>query len=202
MVENRRPVPAWSGIRRRLLAVSAAVSALACLILLLLMVYGSQEPSEWSWVTHTPKHWSSDDEVSGWELSTDGDGLHLLHLTTDAGGGMEDVVGGGLQWPELPPSQCNIGLTEYLPSQWDRWHVQLWRGAYRWAGHGREFVVELPLWVLPIAFAVLPTERGCRLIGAVRRRQRQLSRRCGLCGYDLRASAGRCPECGQMTNYR
>ena len=56
----------------------------------------------------------------------------------------------------------------------------------------------LPAWSLVSAFAVLPAVVTFRQLRAVRRR-RQRSRMglCPACGYDLRASPGRCPECGR-----
>lgn len=43
------------------------------------------------------------------------------------------------------------------------------------------------------AMALLP---GLFLIGAVRRRRRPEPGHCAICGYDLRATPDRCPECG------
>ena len=55
----------------------------------------------------------------------------------------------------------------------------------------------LPLYFPALLFALLPAHYFLR----VRRRRRVASRRargcCVFCGYDLRASAGRCPECGR-----
>jgi hypothetical protein len=57
--------------------------------------------------------------------------------------------------------------------------------------------VRIPFWPFALASLVLPARR---LIGALRRwlRSRRLSRRglCVRCGYDLRATPDRCPECG------
>jgi hypothetical protein len=51
----------------------------------------------------------------------------------------------------------------------------------------------LPYWVPWAATAALPSMHVAR---AFRRRRRQDARRCPSCGYDLRATPGRCPECG------
>jgi hypothetical protein len=50
-----------------------------------------------------------------------------------------------------------------------------------------------PYWMLAIAFLILPAIAWCtRLM----RRRAQLEGRCSTCGYDLRATPDRCPECG------
>jgi hypothetical protein len=56
-------------------------------------------------------------------------------------------------------------------------------------------LIQLPIWtmLLPAATAVwwLGTLRPW-----IRGRRRQLAGQCISCGYDLRGSAGACPECG------
>jgi hypothetical protein len=53
------------------------------------------------------------------------------------------------------------------------------------------FVVELPYWVL-LAPCLVPV--GIRLLR--RRRRERAENACPRCGYDLRATPDRCPECG------
>lgn len=54
--------------------------------------------------------------------------------------------------------------------------------------------IGLPFWLLAFLTALPPT---ARLVGQQRRRRRESLRGiCRRCGYDLRATPGRCPECG------
>ena len=52
-----------------------------------------------------------------------------------------------------------------------------------------------PAWLLTVILAVLPAAWG---LGAYRRRRRKRMGLCSVCGYDLRASPDRCPECGTV----
>ena len=58
---------------------------------------------------------------------------------------------------------------------------------------GRRGVVVFPAWLPTGVFAVLPLVRGASF---VRRRRRVREGHCEKCGYDLRATPERCPECG------
>jgi hypothetical protein len=57
----------------------------------------------------------------------------------------------------------------------------------------RSAAVYAPHWAVAAAFAALP---AARLLGLVRARRRRRRRLCPACGYDLRATPARCPECG------
>ena len=57
----------------------------------------------------------------------------------------------------------------------------------------RSQTLAVPHWGVLVAFALLPVLRVTAL--SDRRRRRRLGL-CPACGYDLRATPGRCPECG------
>jgi len=52
-----------------------------------------------------------------------------------------------------------------------------------------------PIWLLTVMFSILP---GIYLMRHLRRRYRITHSLCQNCGYDLRASTDRCPECGSL----
>jgi hypothetical protein len=55
------------------------------------------------------------------------------------------------------------------------------------------YFVCLPNWFVVVLAAILP---ALRLRTALRTRRRHCSGLCRVCGYDLRATPNRCPECG------
>jgi hypothetical protein len=52
-----------------------------------------------------------------------------------------------------------------------------------------------PFWFLLLLFGLTPS---LRLIGRLRKRRKLKRGVCAVCGYDLRATPGRCPECGTL----
>jgi hypothetical protein len=60
-------------------------------------------------------------------------------------------------------------------------------------------IVVVPIWYAAILFSLLPLGRGAVVSVRWWRRQRRLKAgRCPRCGYDLRATPDRCPECGAV----
>jgi hypothetical protein len=54
----------------------------------------------------------------------------------------------------------------------------------------------LPYWMPAAVLAALPIARGYRWLVALRKARRSSAGLCPSCGYDLRATPDRCPECG------
>jgi hypothetical protein len=72
-----------------------------------------------------------------------------------------------------------------------------WAGAFRLGGGRTLYAAIAPGWSLAIATAVLPAIRFTRARRRARRHRRSLGL-CPTCGYDLRATPDRCPECGHV----
>ena len=58
----------------------------------------------------------------------------------------------------------------------------------------------VPYWFLVLGSAALPAYRTARTLRARAKTRRKRRGLCPTCGYDLRASPQRCPECGTPTS--
>ena len=65
-------------------------------------------------------------------------------------------------------------------------------------GRGSWTNLVIPLWIPLVMFASFPCLAFIR--GPLRRYRRRRRGLCVTCGYDLRGSPDRCPECGKDTN--
>jgi len=80
-----------------------------------------------------------------------------------------------------------------------RWQSHRDNQTVEW-GPVADWSVGLPCWVLLAATAVLPARRSIQVARSIRRRRQanQPKGICARCGYDLRATPNRCPECGAL----
>jgi hypothetical protein len=83
-------------------------------------------------------------------------------------------------------ADLRTGLTQY-PSRARYWEIQY---AHRPGGALR---IGIPFW-LPLLFTIVPPLWW--LLGKMQKLHRRRDGLCRECGYDLRASSDRCPECG------
>ena len=58
--------------------------------------------------------------------------------------------------------------------------------------------VVVPLWAVALSALALPVVRLAFGLRRRRVRRRVARNQCPRCGYDLRATLGRCPECGMV----
>jgi hypothetical protein len=64
--------------------------------------------------------------------------------------------------------------------------------------HAHYFGLAAPYWCLTILFSLLPVLKCRRMAIARKRRMWQRDGRCVHCGYDIRVTPDRCPECGKI----
>src|SRR5688572_1290246 len=85
-----------------------------------------------------------------------------------------------------PPIPYANGLTE---TRWGFGHASSQIPEVRWRA------IIFPIALPTTMFALLPATRFAIF---VHRRRRKLEGHCPCCGYDLRATPERCPECGKI----
>ncbi len=64
-------------------------------------------------------------------------------------------------------------------------------------GREVELTYAFPAWLPALLFAALP---ACWIVLRIRAARRFGTGQCKACGYDLRATPGRCPECGKVVS--
>ena len=185
-------------MRRRLLNFLTALSLLACVA-----VCGV-------WVrSHSVRDW-----VGCVQLRRHGDGARGTEWVLWAGEGDAAVAFSRYAWDESPgPFDVDWARQPPVEWVWDRQRVAGGSPVVRpivpdnEAGFSyrtwddpvnsdvvRSIGVAFPVWFAALAFAVLPVGRAFRW---QMRRGRVRVGRCAACGYDLRATPRRCPECGR-----
>lgn len=164
------------------LTVAIALAAVA------VRSYWRHDSIVWGWRSPAER------EVQSWRISSARGRLFVCR------GGFRDRRLDAERFDQRFPQEVYNGT----PSYWTGPEWQIGRESdflgFNWIRHVPSatdwaYTMILPLW-LPIAlFAAMPLARGVRWVVAVRRKRRHGL--CPGCGYDLRASPERCPECGR-----
>jgi hypothetical protein len=114
--------------------------------------------------------------LKGWEGSTNS----IWWTFGSAGGRFQFVYDDGTFDGAMSGSRSQqFAGIEYI--RWNRGGWNLW----------------IPWWLPAALFAVAPTSWGIQRFRSKRRHETGL---CSICGYDLRATPTRCPECGTVAD--
>jgi|SRR5579884_4193538 len=182
-----------SAVARRVFTVALMLSLLLCIAAAVLWVRSCFSGDTWEYTHH---HYMGEDRRSGttWRwIIRDGRGLLCVFLSK--GTIHDEEAGGDGAWKTWSffshiGSEAPREIRRFTPHREFLFRddvgetdVTLW---YRAA-------VVFPTWLPVLVFALLPTTRAG--LTMFRRRQRRPGR-CRVCGYDLRATRERCPECG------
>jgi len=88
---------------------------------------------------------------------------------------------------------------DQTPWKWSRLGFETNHITYGFPGSARTDNVAIPFWSICVLTVAWPVVLLCRI---TRGRRRFRSGHCRVCGYDLRASLERCPECGTAYKWR
>jgi hypothetical protein len=175
---------------RKLFTFAAVVSAVLCVATCVLWVRSYTVEDTIIWQRSDGGRWAS--TASG--------RLFLTADVADWSGEPADFY--GIRHTSAPPDPVASEAWMYVLniSPGDHWTHWEW-GGFAWtrfvgSGNSKAQLV-LPLWTLAAAATVLPLGSLARHYRARRRRRRRARRGlCTACGYDVRATPDRCPECG------
>jgi hypothetical protein len=184
---------------RRLLNLLTLVSLLLCVVVVALWVRSYSRYDSLAVVDNTVER--KGDHGVLWRSYGASSGRGVLRLKVED---HEIRIRSDEPWPALRPEWELRRFADQLPPRLDLTHGRGWLGISSGSDFGMgsggssyERYLTIPHWAVAFAAAVLATPfvNRCR---ARRITRGHLAQGRGTCGYDLRATPDRCPECGQV----
>ena len=167
-------------MRRKLFTLAAGVSAALCAGVCVLWVRSY-------WATDCLQYVTSTDLTA--ILSTRGN--FLLRSDTMSGAFFAPEAVTTYYWSTRPPEDAAGYRPPRTWSEWSWAGVRVQSGAWQWVSRR---VIIVPAWMVLLVTAILPF-LWMRVYLRDRPRPNNV---CPCCGYDLRATPDRCPECGAV----
>ena len=197
-----------NGITRRVSTLFSALSLLVCVVIITFWIRGQFKSDWFQWQKTDPKAntWRALDMASGrsgfyfsWQaFSFDRPGYaqeYALQLKRVAGFGHEE--GEAQSMPYQGTFWNRLGFGSRVSGEQSAYSGTFNdRSNYRYRFDG----CHVPYWFPLHLFACGGLPLLIRLQAKLQRSRRLRANQCVACGYDLRGSSGRCPECGQPAN--
>ena len=103
-------------------------------------------------------------------------------------------------WPSMRRPWSRLNNTQFDRPMVPGWRVLSWAHMFRvrhsrYPGWYEGWGIQFELWPIAVCATIWPALSMARMI---RRRRRTRSGLCPSCGYDLRGTSERCPECGAV----
>jgi len=189
--------PLYNGsMRRRFTAMLVGLSLVLCVAVIGVWVrsYWVADRIRWIGGARNVTFWASRGSVRCW-------GNSLWPEMTPRGLAHSQHI------PEMPRAVESVMIRKCLQSavdggevleyaQWTRFGIRYARFSEK---RGVLRIIRVRLWPIAIGFGILPTVYTARdLRSRVVMRRRSKHGLCPTCGYDLRATPERCPECGKV----
>jgi hypothetical protein len=173
--------------RRRLLPVLSALSLLLVAVTVTAWVRSSYVWDEFSFASST-KYFGLDSAGGQFEFE--------YESPVNGHEEFRDCVGLRYWVPDKVDGPVEAGARMPGSHQWFRGHGFWLVTGERWGDN--HFAIYLPAWFMVMVFAALPLYRICPRPKIRFKSSLSLRTLCKSCGYDLRATPDRCPECGAV----
>lgn len=188
------PVPAPRRFRRRLANLLTVLSAVLCVATAAMWVRGTRAVDVVRWAPTRRAADAPGARHHYFHLTFGVGAVRFLHVSLHGTYGRPPKPGFRFHSPAISPAdqRSYFGLMAQADAKYELLGFACVSGRLKARVH-RARMIAVPFWFLTLATAAAP---ALRVRTMLRRRHRRRAGLCAACGYDLRGSPDRCPECG------